>query len=307
LTNKQHYINTAKTVLHWPLFAQPYWLDAVCADWQVFHATINGIDFFVPYKTEKKIVYTFVRNFYLTPYTSLYSSSVVVDDIIWQQAWQAFTIYFKQYHYVQLDQHFLLPTIANNNDNIVVAKYHTNILDTTLPIETLYKASKASLQRHIKFASTQLQITACNNAQTMLDLVSSTAKHRGVYNSITLQQIQQVMTTCAKHNCGIAWQATDTNGIVQAILLQVWDAQCSYSILAANQYPTVFRGAMALLLWHAIQYTASMQIPLFDFEGSRQKGIDDFFKTFGTTQLPVHQLEMFNSKVVKALLKLKKG
>ena len=47
-------------------------------------------------------------------------------------------------------------------------------------------------------------------------------------------------------------------------------------------------------------------IPYIDFEGSRVKGIDTFFKTFGTLQKDVYQINMQNSKLAKWLLEIKK-
>ena len=305
MTNIEKYRKACLQHIHWPIFAQAFWMDLVCDKWDVFYYKTANAEFYLPYSIEKKGVFTFIRNPHATPYTSIYCSQLKVNETEYQQAIESLQKYFSAFSFVQLDQHFLLPSIANNAA-IPTTTYHTNIVDTSISVDQLKTNCKSSLLRHLKFADKQVSIEPCSNATIMHQLLQSTAKHRKIKNVYSLPFIKQLIQTCSEHHCGIAWIAKDTEGNVHACLLQVWDNQASYSILAASLYPESLRGAMAALLWHAILTTKEKNIPYFDFEGSRVKGIDTFFKTFGTLQKDVYQINMQNSKLAKWLLEIKK-
>jgi hypothetical protein len=303
LTSKQKYIASAPN--HLPVFAQAFWLDAVAPNWDVWHFSLNNIDFYLPFVVEKKGPFTFIRNIIATPYSSIYSSITHVDNAIWQQVYNAFHVWCSQFSVVELDQHFLYPSVANHPQINTVA-IHTNVLDTRLSIDDLKKNTKSSLQRHLKFAEKNITITQCNDIETIFNIIQSTANIKKIKNIYTKPLLQNIIDTCAKNNCGIAWQALDAQGKTHGILLQVWDAQASYSVIAATLYPQNMRGVMPALLWRAILQTKQKNIPNFDFEGSRIIGIDTFFKTFGGMEKQVMQINMQNSKIVKGLMMVKK-
>ncbi len=305
MTNIEKYRKACLQHIHWPIFAQAFWMDLVCTAWDVFYYKTENTEFYLPYSTEKKGVFTFIRNPLATPYTSFYYSQLKLSNEEFQQAAQAFQRHFSAFSFVQLDQHFLLSSIASTA-TIPTTTYHTNIIDTTISVEQLKANCKSSLLRHLKFADKHVSIEPCSNATIIHQLLQSTAKHRKIKNVYSLSFINQLIQTCSEYNCGTTWIAKDAEGNVHACLLQVWDNQASYSILAASLYPESLRGAMAALLWHAILTTKEKNIPYFDFEGSRVKGIDTFFKTFGTLQKDVYQINMQNSKLAKWLLEIKK-
>jgi hypothetical protein len=304
LISKQAYFSFVKDNPHLPLFAQPFWLDVVAPAWQIWHITIENQPYFLPFLIEKKGPFTFVRHLALTPYTSIYTNANRISESNKQLLQKSFYKHFSAYSLVELDQHYLLPSIAQDAD-MNKKNLHTNIIDTTKSIEEIKKNFKTTLQRHLKFAEKNLRISQCTDAVVIYDLLISTASFRHLPSSHSLALLQNILGLSAEKKCGIAWQVTDQNNVVQAALLQVWDAQASYAILAASLYPQPIRGAMPSLLWHAILHTKKLDIPIFDFEGSRVKSIDTFFKTFGTEQKNIVQINMQNSKIAKLLLAVK--
>jgi len=71
----------------------------------------------------------------------------------------------------------------------------------------------------------------------------------------------------------------DTTKKVAAIHI-VKDQRCAY-LIASGRAPDSYSGAVALLIWHALQDFAAEGIQIFDFEGSSLRGVEGFFRQFG--------------------------
>ena len=71
----------------------------------------------------------------------------------------------------------------------------------------------------------------------------------------------------------------DTTKKVAAIHI-VKDQRCAY-LIASGRAPDSYSGAVALLIWHALQDFATEGIQIFDFEGSSLRGVEGFFRQFG--------------------------
>ena len=69
MTNKELYIKICQQTKGVPVFEKPWWLDAVCAQWDVViakkGAQLTGA---WPYPVEKKLGVTLLRTPMLTPY-----------------------------------------------------------------------------------------------------------------------------------------------------------------------------------------------------------------------------------------------
>jgi hypothetical protein len=69
----------------------------------------------------------------------------------------------------------------------------------------------------------------------------------------------------------------------------VWDEKRAYYLLGGYSDPMKSGNAVALALWHAIQFTAlDLRLSEFDFEGSMVPAIERFFRKFGGTIKPTY-------------------
>jgi lipid II:glycine glycyltransferase (peptidoglycan interpeptide bridge formation enzyme) len=73
---------------------------------------------------------------------------------------------------------------------------------------------------------------------------------------------------------------TKKEGAPVAAAYTVHDAQSAYLLLTGRSSETE-SGAVALLIWRAIQDYCAAGIPRFDFEGSMLPGVEHFFRGFG--------------------------
>ncbi len=66
-----------------------------------------------------------------------------------------------------------------------------------------------------------------------------------------------------------------------------WDNKRAYYLLGGFDHSAKSSNAVALAMWHAIQFTATnLNLPEFDFEGSMIPAIERFFRKFGGVLTP---------------------
>jgi len=82
------------------------------------------------------------------------------------------------------------------------------------------------------------------------------------------------------------------NGLEQGAVWIVWDEKRAYYLLGGYDEAAGSSNAVALALWHAIQYVAlDLKLPEFDFEGSMIAPIERFFRKFGGTLMPTFTIK----------------
>ena len=271
-----------------PVFMQPWWLDAVCDEWDVAIATkgeeISGI---WAYPAENKMGVSLMRNPLLTPYLGphvFYPSDLkpsktdayeyeTVSELIKQlpdcKVWHlAITPgmkqagLFKQYKLrAEVQQTFLIDLAQSE------AELLTNIKDTA--------------RRNIKQAQKEEVVLSDYNALDQLyqfQLNTLTGKGREIYYKTA--DLQKIMDACIAHNAGELLVAKNGENI-QAIVWNVWDDNRSYYFMGGQNPEANGYKAMSLLLWTCIKNSKNRGQQYFDFEGSMDEGVERFFRTFG--------------------------
>jgi Acetyltransferase (GNAT) domain len=297
LTNRQKYEHYC-TENYVQLFAQLKWLDIACNNWQVdIFEKENHISFFI-WHHEKKLGYALIRNPFYSPYTLLQSNTT--DTEFLADAIAYFDNLHKEVSMLDVDINVALSAHIKpaENENKFIS-LHTNYLNLKgrSAIDLLANFT-APLKRQINKSTRNLNIVQSHNTEIAIPFFEQA-------NALPDASIAvQLINYCKASNCGTLWTAQhkDTQEIVGAIW-QVWDAQNSYYICGGTNKK--YSEASAGLLWHAIQHAQNLGLQNFDFEGSSIKGIDDFFKKFGTEQKEYLRLSRV-SKGLDVLMGIKK-
>jgi hypothetical protein len=289
LTNRQKYEHYC-TKNYVQLFAYPKWLDITCNNWQVdIFEQEHNIAFFI-WHEEKKLGYTLIRNPFYSPYTLLQSKSTDGDFLI--EAITYFDDLHKDMAMLDIDISIAMSKYikhAKNGNKFI--SLHTNYLDLRgkNAIDLLLDFA-APLKRQINKSKRNLIISQLNDTDIAIAFFEKA-------NTLPDAAIAKALINfCKASNCGTLWTAKhkETDEIIGAIW-QVWDAKCSYYLCGGTNKK--YSEASAGLLWHAIQHAQNLSLDTFDFEGSAIKGIDDFFKKFGSEQKEYFRL----SRVSKGL------
>jgi lipid II:glycine glycyltransferase (peptidoglycan interpeptide bridge formation enzyme) len=301
LNNKEKYIAFCKKNNTSSIFMQAFWLDAVNSNWDVMYYSKNNIEYFLPYIAESKLGFQLIRNPYFVPYTTIQTYAKNIDAAV-----NHFELELKKNAHIDLH----LPPIMGNEkswkpNDLELKKLHTNIIDLQLEISVLYNNLKDNCRRQIKKAEKNITVQVNGTAATTFAFINITYKKAANKMPYSFQLIENLVNICKKNECGNILVATDQNGTEIAMLWVVWDANTMYYLISGIADSHQNSGAMNLLVWQAIQMAKNLNCHYFDFEGSRHKGIDTFFKSFGGNQIPYDGIHHFNSMMLKTLMRIK--
>lgn len=274
-----------------PVFAQDWWLDAVCdaeEDWQV-ELVLKGEQLIGawPFLSLEKFNISFLRNPRLTPYLG---PIVFFPPDVKESNRDSF-------EYEVAEQLFAaLPTadvwrlsvwpgfrqvglIKRGGVNLGVQQ--TFLLDLSLAEQSIFQNFKESLRRNIKASEGKILIAAEPDAVSALfRFQENTLMNKGVAQSYTVQQLERLIGTCISHNAGTLWVAREGEKI-QAVVFNVWDENRSYYLMGGMNPDGDNNRAMSALLWHCIREAKNRGNKHFDFEGSMDSGVERFFRSFG--------------------------
>ena len=271
-----------------PVFAKYWWLNAVCREWDFAVASkgehTTGI---WPYPIEKKAGVSILRTPMVTPYMGpvvFFPADVkqsnrdnfehetvsalikqIADSKVWHLAVQPGMkqagIFRKHQAEAVVQQTFLVDLMQDE------AALLANMKDT--------------IRRNIRNAEKDITITD-DPAQlgTLYQFQKNTLEKKGKALPYSLADLELVMQACRENNSASLWVAT-VNNTVQAIVWQVWDAQCSYYLAGGQNPASSSNTAMTYLLWHAMKQAKAKGQKTFDLEGSMDEGVERFFRGFG--------------------------
>lgn len=288
MNNKELYRQFCSSGAAVPIFLKDWWLDAVCPDWDVVIAkngdNISGV---WPYRIEKKINVSILRDQVLTPYMGPYvfypsdlkqskresfqheTITALLETIPDVKVWHVSTLpglkqvgLFTDYEFdIQVRQTFIMPLQGE--------------------VEDVFSNLHEDYRRNVRKAEKELIIT---NEPEMLHQLwgyqKATLDRKQVRTIFTQQQMQHIFDACINHESAALWVARRGDDI-QAIVWHVWDDNCGYYLMGSNNPNSKDNRAMTALLWHSIKHSKTIGKEGFDFEGSMDPGVEKFFRNFG--------------------------
>jgi lipid II:glycine glycyltransferase (peptidoglycan interpeptide bridge formation enzyme) len=291
MSNKSTYINICAASNTVPIFMQPWWLDAVCDGWDVA-ITMKGdhVAGIWAYPIENKLGVSILRSPILTPY--LGPHIFYPDDIkdSKQDGFEYETIAdlvkqlpdFKVWHLA------IEPGIKQvglfKKYKLETAVQQTFLIDLTADEATLLANMKDSRRRNVRQGEKELIVT--EDKTRLGDLYKfqqHTLERKGKPLPYSLADLVRIMDACKAHDAASLWVAKDGD-IIQAIVWQVWDNNCSYYFMGGQNPEAGGYKAMSLLLWHAMKEAKKRGHKTFDLEGSMDEGVERFFRSFGGTR-----------------------
>lgn len=272
-----------------PLFFRPWWLDMSGHDWHGAVVEEKGnIQAVWPYTTEKKAGVTIVRNPLMTPYLGPYfllpeygslNKALNREDKIFEAFWELLPN--RGFFEVQC-----LPGYNNflpfHQKGFAHSQRVTYRIDLTKPEEDIYAAFDTSKKRHIKNAGEELVIEdVVKQVDVFYELHKETLTGKGKKYPYSRSFFTKLINTSADKDAGLMLTAKHSSGETAAMMFTVYDHETMYLLISAANKKAIHNGAVSLLVWEAIKKAKAMGLKIFDFEGSMDKGIEAFFRSFG--------------------------
>jgi hypothetical protein len=287
-TNLEQYRSWASGCPHLPVFFQPWWLDAVCPGaWDVCLAKDEGgkIIGVLPYFLTRKWSLSAIEMPSMTPYlgpwydfpdnlklTNRYALEHSTQEVLLGQL--PFCVFFRQRWHPQLVN--ALPFRWNGFRLEIKYTYCLNLGESDL-----YADLSSALRNKINNATKKYQVERSASGAGFYAMNGHAFAAQKMKMPYSETQFQRLAEEAQNHQAQDFYWAIekDTSKKVAAIHI-VKDQRCAY-LIASGRAPDSYGGAVALLIWHALQDFATEGIQIFDFEGSSLRGVEGFFRQFG--------------------------
>jgi hypothetical protein len=283
-----------------PLFYRSWWLDSVCpGTWDVslLRSGDGQIQAVWPYAIERRLGMKLMRNPPLTPYLGPYDIQKVQCS---EEVYSALECGLPQFAFQQWTG---LPGIKHAplylSRSLPFIARRTYTIDLHLPEDLLWQHIHPKRRNAIRKAEQELQLgETFPDLQLFIDWQKAAFEQKGKQYPYSVSLMDRTMKASSQHKASLSLSARNVANELQAAIWLVFDERCMYYLLSGTPSRT-HRGAVSLLLWHAIIIAKKMGLTTFDFEGSMDPDIAHFFKRFGGEEQQYEEVQISHSLLWK--------
>ncbi len=273
------------------LFSKAWWLDAVCPDWDVALVEKNSdIVAALPYTFDKLAGQRVIKMPELTPWLDVFIDYPQGQKYTRRLAYEKeiFSDLIRQLPNVprfrQRYSYALTNWLPFYWQGFQQTTRYSYVLADLVNLDLVFAEFRENIRREIRKAKKRLVVTESDDLQTFYQFNLKTFQRQNKTPSFSYELLQRVDSVCQTQNCRKIFFAADADKI-HAVLYLVWDAHSAYYLMGGADPALRSSGASSLLMWHAIQFAATVTRQ-FDFEGSMIEPIERFFRSFGAVQTP---------------------
>ena len=281
---RQEYESLFRTLPGAPLYAAPWYLDAVCPDqWDVYVQSAANGKIMIPYQrthiSRMVSVITPPLCQYLPVLKSDPSLGLSMQEFI--QSAGSFSI---------LDVSFASDDVAVDEATRIPSRIKYSYAISSQDYTQARSRYNEGLRRNLKEAEGTYTVREINDVALLISLSKSSYQQRGIKYPQWIEHITPSVVRALHENVqGKVLAAFLDQKPVAAILLG-WDNATSYYLMGGRLPGEGAASAHALLLDAAIRESLSAGRE-FDFEGSMHPGIANFFQSFGAHPVAYHHIK----------------
>lgn len=307
LNPKEKYLQFCETSTKPLIFQTPLWLDTVAGDknWDVV-LTYQGkqLSGALPYVTSKKYglhqITLPILTFYLGPLVFFPADLSKENELsfkrkVLSQLEEQLPKTDRFITQTDFDFDYWLPFYWKGYQQSI---RYTFIMDTEKSMETIYGGFKPSIKKLIKKAEGNFTISKGNSPEEIYALYKTDYERKGIEVSFSQNDITRIDNALNPEDKRIILQASDPKGKVIAAYYILIDHQYMHYIFGAVEHAQRNSGVMSLLMWEAIQIAKNNQLK-FNFGGSMNKNIEQFFSGFRGELTPYYRITKTSNKWMK--------
>ena len=132
----------------------------------------------------------------------------------------------------------------------------------------------------VRKAEGLLQVVETDSVEAIHPLLQASFRERATRLPLSLPRLRAVFFYLHSTGQGKAYLVRDERGKIHAGGILGWDRVSVYNLIQGSDPALRHSGAAALALWEATAVAADRGLA-FDFEGSRVRGVEEFFRGFG--------------------------
>lgn len=318
ITNKKKYKRFCLENDFIPVFSQPWWMDAVCADgyWDVLLYEKDGdILGALPYYVKKKWGISYITQPKFTQYNGViikypnnqkyekklsYEKEIMTALI--EQLEKLPIVFYQQFFDLKFTN--WLPFYWKGYRQNTCYTYRISDISN---IERVYTNMHVSKRRDYKVALQQnLHVNYDMPISVFYEYHKNVLKESGEKINYSFKFIDRLWNTVIMHKSGVLISVCDDSFNIHSFIMLVWDKSCAYNLMTAISPKYRKSYSSGLLFYEAIKH-CSLFVSSFDFEGSMIESIENSYRKFGTIQLPYFFINKIFTKnlLIRLLVTLK--
>ena len=130
-------------------------------------------------------------------------------------------------------------------------------------------------------------------------------RSRGRNDLLDNEFIAHVCRIAISRNSGFIASLRDAHNSLVAARFVVYDEQCAFSLMSAFNRELYFNGAGEVLVWNVLCYLSD-KTKAYDFEGSMDKGVENFYRSFGAVQTQYFEVSKYKNWFFRRLVSRKR-
>ncbi len=296
------------------LFAQPFWLDAVCGaeQWDVLLVR-NGteIQAALPVYWKTKLGFKVIVQPPLTPTNGIFLNYPPEQKTTKKLSWEkdVFNKLITEIETLPAASFYQQFPAGFGNwlpfywQDFGQTTRYTYVLEDLSDLNKIYENFHTNIRTNIKKAEKNIKITVSSDIAKFYKLNQMTFSRQNLDIPHEYGFFKKLDEACAKNNCRQIFFAEDDKGQLHCAVYILWDKHSAYYLLSGTDPQFRNSGASSLVLWEAIKFAATVT-QKFDFEGSMLEPIERFFRDFGGEQKPYFVISKDLSKPLKFIKNL---
>ncbi len=289
-SNKSRYKEFISNFEDISIFSQPWWLDLVCGheNWDVALVERDGrpvasLPYFIKKKwflraiTQPPLSQVIEPLFAVKSENNFEKKSKLMSELI---------SHLPQVSKFQLNLHSSFTNwLPFYWEGYSQTTYYTYVLDCINDEDSLWKNMSGKRRTEIrKSINNDIKISSDGSLETFYVLYQDTFSRKNRNPPHSKEFIGNLINVCLKRKSGKLLFSRSKDGTPLSCAFFVWDNKKTYYLLGGLNSNENTMGAQSLLLWEAIKHSLDSSRS-FDFEGSMDKGIGQFFSSFGAKQI----------------------
>ena len=303
---QDHYRQFCREVPDLPVFAQPWYLDAVCegGTWgaavaQHGEQPAAALPYFL--KRKGPFRYITMPHFckHLGPYLHPDFRELKFEHKFYEQLIGLLpaVLAFKQEFHPSATN--WLPFCWQGYRQTTRYTYQLGLAEG---LNAVYGGFNRNVRRNLKKAEKALRIRTDRAAEDFFNVNRLSFERQGTAPPYSRELFLRHDDALARHQSRQIFCAEDAGGRIHSAAYLIWDGRASYYHLSGDDPELRASGAGLLLVWEAIRYTHEvLRLPVFDFEGSMMPNVEAIRRQFGGRQVPYSRVWKYHSKVIRML------
>jgi len=292
---------------HLPIFAQDWYLDAVCAGGEWGAATVEEggqIVAALPYFLKQKGPFRYIA---MPPFVKHLGPYLRKADAPYSltETHRLYDALIAKLPAVDAFEQDFSPTVTNwlpfywKGYQQSTRYTYRLVLDD---LDRIYDGINRNMQRNIRKAQAAVSVTRGGDITDLYRINRMSFDRQALRLPYPFELLKSHDEALLAHQARQLFFASDDSGRLHSAACLIFDSETAYYHIAGDNPETRNSGAGILLTWEAIRYTKEvLGLNHFDFEGSMMQNVEAIRRQFGAVQQPYFRVWKTHSRVLRWL------